>query len=379
MLDHLFELMIPSPRADNRPRVAVIGGGIFGVTAALVLARFCDIRLFERSADLFQGATFANHNRQHFGFHYPRSLETARQCLQSHQDFRRFYGEAELSDFPNYYCVAASNSKVGPEQYLQFCDTAGLHYKRELPPEGILARDKIALSLRVQEGVCDFATLKAAALSRLKREPAISICTEHTVSGGQILEDGTKQLSISEGRQVKHETFDFIINATYAHYNTFCDWFGFQQRTFQFNLQELNIVELPRGLRIGVTIMDGVFPSIIPMGRTPYHLLAHVNASQLIRESSNHLKPLLSRVSAIESNWSGVLDASVEYLPVLKEARYVRSLFVDRVVDAGASETDARLTDITHHGSGCFSIFAAKIITCVSTADKLAEMIRSQL
>jgi hypothetical protein len=233
--------------------------------------------------------------------------------------------------------------------------------------------------LRVEEGVIDFPTLRDHALLRLKKEPGILISTEHTATAGRILPDGTKEITFSCGRQTKRETFDFLINATYAHYNTFCDWFGFPQRNFQFNLQELDIIELPRDLRLGVTIMDGVFPSFIPMGKTPFHILAHVNASQLIRESSSHIKPLLSRVSVLESNWAGVLEASSEYLPILKEARYVKSLFVDRVVDAGASETDARLTDITNHGGGCFSIFAAKIITCVSTADKLATMISSQL
>jgi len=347
------------------------------VTTALALTPSCDVQLYERSSSLFQGATFANHNRQHFGFHYPRSLETAQQCLESHDDFRRFYGEAEIFDFPNYYCIGTSGSKVSPEDYVRFCDKAGLRYRCEEPPEGVLAPDKVALALRVEEGVLDFATLREIALARLAREPGIRIFTEHAMSGGKILGDGTKQLTISANRQERNEVFDFVINATYAHYNEFCDWFGFPQRTFQFNLQELNIIELPRGLRLGVTIMDGVFPSVIPMGKTPYHLLAHVNASQLIRESSSHLKPLLSRVSAIESNWEGVLEVSAEYLPILKEARYVKSLFVDRVVDAGAASTDARLTDITNHGAGCFSIFAAKVITCVSTAEKLAKMIQS--
>jgi hypothetical protein len=369
---------MPSARAKAPPRVAIIGGGIFGVTAALVLARFCEVHLFERSEHLLQGATFGNHNRQHFGFHYPRSPETARQCLESHLDFRRFYSQAEFFDFPNYYCVAADNSKVSPEFYLRFCDQAGLYYRREFPPEGVVDRDKIALSLRVDEGVIDFATLKEIVLLRLKDEPNLHIHTENEVTAGQVLPDGSKEILVHRERQVKRETFDFLINASYAHYNAFCDWFHFPPRNFQFNLQELDMIELPRGLRLGATIMDGVFPSFIPMGKTSYHLLAHVNASQLIRESSSHLQPLLNRISVLESNWAGVLEASVEYLPILKEARYVKSLFVDRVVDAGASTTDARLTDITDHGAGCFSIFAAKIITCVSTAEKLAEMISSQ-
>ena len=361
----------------DKPQVAIIGGGLFGVTAALVLARFCDIQLFEKASELFQGATFANHNRQHLGFHYPRSPETAFQCLESHGDFQRFYGEAEILDFPNYYCVAAHGSKVTPEQYLSFCHTVSLQYEQEFPPSGFLANGKIALSLRTNEGVCDLAAMKRIALRRIAREPTINVRTNRAVIGGAILDNGTKQLTVMGRDDAQIESFDFVINATYAHYNSFCNWFGFPCRDLQFNLQELNIVELPDRIGIGATIMDGAFPSLIPMGGTPYHLLAHVNESQLIRESSRQLTPLLGRISVIESNWEGVLEASSEYLPVLRKARYIKSLFVDRVVDASASQTDARLTDITDHGSGCFSIFAAKLITCVSTADKLAALISS--
>jgi hypothetical protein len=366
-------------RSQNRPRVAIIGGGLFGVTAALALARFCDVQIFEKALALFQGATFANHNRQHFGFHYPRSPETARQCLESHADFQRLYGDAEIFGFPNYYCVAASHSKVTPSHYLKFCDDVGLPYELGFPSKEMLAEDKIALSLRVNEGVCDLAALKQIALHRLKETPNIYVRTNQAVTDGRILGNQAKELTIVEEGKLRHETFDFIVNATYAHYNTFCKWFGFPLRDFQFNLQELNIVELSDDIRIGLTIMDGPFPSMIPMGGTPFHLLAHVNESQLVRECSRHSTPLLGRVSAIESNWSGILKASVEYFPILRKARYVKSLFVDRVVNATASKTDARLTDITDHGSGCFSIFAAKLITCVSTAEKIAEMILDRI
>jgi glycine/D-amino acid oxidase-like deaminating enzyme len=364
---------------SSKPRVAVIGGGIFGVTAALTLAPFCEVRILERSGALFQGATFANHNRQHLGYHYPRSLETARQCLESHDDFRSFYGDAEFYDFANFYCVAARDSKIDPDQYIAFCEKAGLRYERATPPEGLVDPSRLALTLRVPEGVCNFTVLRELALARLRAAPAIEIRTGHAVLGGRLLAGGAKELVVASGDGARPETYDFVINATYAHYNTFCQWFDFPRRNFQFNLQELNIIELPQPSAVGVTIMDGVFPSMIPMGGTPYHLLAHVNASQLVRESSRHPQPLLSRLSAIESNWAGVLEASIDYLPILHRARYVKSLFVDRVVDADAAATDARLTDLTDHGSGCVSIFAAKVITCVSTAKKLAELIRRQL
>ena len=310
MLGHLRELMPTNSRPKTRPRIAIIGGGIFGVTAALVLSRHCDIALFERAPALFRGATFANHGRQHFGFHYPRSPETARQCLASHAEFRSLYGDAEVMDFPNYYCVASQNSKVTCQQYLEFCDKVGLKYAHELPPQGAIDPENVALSLRAQEGVLDYATMEKIALSNLERQPSINVHLNQEVVSGRIVEKGTKELAFYSEDKTRRECFDFVINATYASYNTFCDWFGFETKLFQYNLQELNIVALPPGIRLGVTVMDGVFPSIIPMGRTNYHILAHVEASQLVRESSKHSKPLLNRVPSIQSNWDGVLQAS---------------------------------------------------------------------
>jgi len=360
-------------------KVAVIGGGIFGITAALALARRCRVEIFEKTPALLRGATFANHGRQHFGFHYPRSPETARQCLDSHADFQRLYGAAEVNDFPNYYAVASEGSKVDPQQYLRFCDKLGLTYEEAEAPEGAIAREKVAMVLRVNEAVLDYETLRAIALKQLAERPEIMVHLDHEILEGRMGSGEAKELTLRANGKTKKESFDYVVNATYAYYNRFCEWFGFEKKLLQYNLQELNVVELPDNLRIGVTVMDGVYPSVIPMGRTRYHLLAHVNESQLVRESSQSPAPLLGRVPAIESNWSGVLKASAEYLPMLEKATYIRSLFVDRVVDARAHETDTRLTDLTDHGSGCYSIFAAKVITCVSTAEKLAGMVAHQL
>ena len=83
----------------------------------------------------------------------------------------------------------------------------------------------------------------------------------------------------------------------------------------------------------------------------------------------------MSRVSYVEGNWQGVLEACQRYLPILREATLVRSLFVDRVVDAECLESDTRLTELKRHGQGCWSIFAAKVITCVTTSGELCRQL----
>jgi hypothetical protein len=365
-------------RLKRRPRIGIIGGGIFGLSCALNLADTYDVTVFEQGPDIFCGATYANHNRHHYGFHYPRSPETALQCLEASTEFEALYGDCCMWDFFNYYCVATSHSKTTPEDYLDYCNRVGIEYFEEWPEDGVLDKSKIALSLRVKEGIYDFKILKRLVKKRIEAMPMIKIKYGHRVLSGHMEQSGDKVLIVENKNEAREFRFDYLISSIYANYNLFCDWFGFEKRLFQFNLQELDVIELPIEKRLGVTIQDGPFPSFLPLGRSNQYLLAHVEASQLIRDISSKTIPLLNRVAYVESNWPEIRDVCSEYIPVLKKATYIRSIFVDRVVDAKHLKDDARLTDFVNHGFGCWSIFAAKIITCETNAKKIAAEVRGQ-
>ena len=143
-----------------KKKVGIIGGGIFGLSCAMNLDKTHDVTVFDQASDIMTGATYANHNRHHLGYHYPRSPETAEQCLKSREDFEKVYGACCVNDFASYYCVSKDDSKTSAEDYIRFCDKVGLKYKEEWPAEGVLDRSKIALSLRTEEGVYDFIALK---------------------------------------------------------------------------------------------------------------------------------------------------------------------------------------------------------------------------
>jgi len=365
---------------NKKPRVGIIGSGIFGLSCAIHLANDFEVVVFERDSDILKGATYANHNRHHYGFHYPRSPETAEQCLQSKHSFEKIYGKCCRWDFDNYYCVAEKNSKTTPEQYLQFCNLMKFQYKEQWPKNGILNPDKIALSLKVKEGIYDYNILRQLVEKRLSASKnKIKINLKHDVVEGNILPNGEKCLvTVHNGKKNEHQ-FNFVINAMYANFNRFCDWFQFPKHHLQFNLQELDIIELPVKQTLAITVQDGPFPSFMPLGFTNQYLLAHVEASQLIRESSKETTPLLNRVSYVPTDWLTIQNICSEYIPLLAQARYIKSIIVDRVVDASRLDTDARLTEITNHGQGCFSVFAAKIITCESTAAKVTKLLKEEL
>ena len=74
-------------------KIAVIGCGIFGAMIALKLQEEGhEVSIYERLSEPLLGASFNNQNRLHLGFHYPRDINTAKQCIKGFDDF--------LSTFP---------------------------------------------------------------------------------------------------------------------------------------------------------------------------------------------------------------------------------------------------------------------------------------
>ena len=72
-------------------KIAIIGGGLFGITSYITLKRKgYDCALFERKKDLLLGASTNNLNRVHFGYHYPRDDQTAKQSLKGYLSFKKF-------------------------------------------------------------------------------------------------------------------------------------------------------------------------------------------------------------------------------------------------------------------------------------------------
>ena len=66
-------------------KVAVIGGGFYGIMASLELAKsdfVKEVFLFDKGRSLMNAAGKYNQARLHLGFHYPRSKLTVKQCIK---------------------------------------------------------------------------------------------------------------------------------------------------------------------------------------------------------------------------------------------------------------------------------------------------------
>ena len=54
-------------------RIAIIGAGFFGTACAIRLSKKHNVHLFEKKNTILCGASRANQQRFHLGYHYPRS------------------------------------------------------------------------------------------------------------------------------------------------------------------------------------------------------------------------------------------------------------------------------------------------------------------
>lgn len=333
-------------------KALVVGGGIFGVCAAIELSKNgIETNLLEKNDKLMQEATSVNQNRFHLGYHYPRSVATAKQCLQGVSSFKEYFGSVLVNPKENYYAIGKDGSRVSFSQYLQFCKNLGLQYQEKLPGSEILNPTGISGCIKVSEPVMNLARFKTKAEGLLKK------------SGAKIYLKRKFEESDASG-------YDIVVNATYSNLNNVNKILDLPRREFRYDLCNVPVLSLPKELSgIGITIMDGEFYSILPYGDTPYHLFWSVKGSAL-RSISTYPPARSSKKIADYNNG--------RFVPLLKKAKLVDVLRVTKVLRPDVELSDERVTDLIDYGGGKFAILSAKINTCVLTARKLVKLINAQ-
>jgi D-amino-acid oxidase len=104
----------------NVPSLAIIGGGVFGLTAAIEVAQLeIQISVFDRSPKVLQGATKLNNGVIHLGYHYPRSVETVLQSKKGTANFLSRFADCVRSTYNKYYCIASEGSFTSGKDYLE--------------------------------------------------------------------------------------------------------------------------------------------------------------------------------------------------------------------------------------------------------------------
>ncbi len=343
----------------NKAKVAVVGGGIFGVTAAVRLARAgFSVDLFEKEKDLLQAASGINQFRLHRGYHYPRSAETMRDCLRAEASFLKEYGEAVIADDHHHYCIAKEDSLINHKDYIRTVADLGLKFS-EVKTD-LVNHDKIALVIKADEKRIDPDKLRKISRKKLKIA-GVSL---------RLNEEATAN---------KLKKYDFRVIATYANINELLS--SSRQRDYQFELCEKPVVKLPREFNGKcLVVMDGPFMCLDPLGRTGNFLFG--NVVHAIHQTNVGKKPefdkkfksLLNKGvirNPLVTNFKKFIESGSQFIPGLARAKHVGSMFTFRTVLPHLEKTDARPTVVTKIDDKTVTIFSGKIGNCVEAAEEV--------
>lgn len=342
-------------------RVAVIGAGVFGCTAAIHAARAGhDVHLYDALSGHLKAASGVNQFRLHAGYHYPRSPETVRECRAGLASFRKEYGAAVIDGGEHLYAIAAEGSRMSADDYLDFCDGQGLPYEKW--QVGGLLKQTVAVAIEVSEARIDPWRLGVEIADKL---------------------DGvTLHFGVPATAGLRKQ-YDRIVIAAYAATNQVARALGCMERAYQFEVVEKPVVELDPELRdFSLVVLDGPFCSIDPFGQTGRHLMGHVEHAILSRnvgqdaDISMDILPLLNSgiVNASPSRFEVMADALREFAD-LGTIRHIGSMFTVRAVLPDRDDTDERPTLVEPLDDQVLRVFSGKIGTCVEAAKQVCDMI----
>ena len=343
-------------------KVAVIGGGLFGCTAAIHCARAGhDVHLFESSGDVMKGATAGSYNRLHRGYHYPRSKETGRESLSAEASFRQEYGKAIIDGGTQLYAIADGGLIDGPD-YLYFLETMNLRYVRNVDHALIAGTEWI---FEVEEPRIDPDALVEAVKDKLSSvkvhfEPMPRDIRDHV---------------------------DAIVVASYAGSNDVLRELDLAPETYKFQVVEKPLVQLPADFHhTSIVVLDGPFCCLDPHGLTDAHVLGHV--VETVHHSNvgyaadvpADLRPFVNHGlyrDFPQTRIKRVIEAMESHIPGVKAANYIGSTLTVRAVLPDQEKTDARPTLVQRLDSQVVRVFSGKMGTAVSAAREVVASLRA--
>lgn len=354
--------------------IVVIGCGIFGAEIALkASSKGLSVKVFEANEDILLGASMNNQNRLHLGFHYPRDIETGIQSIRGFDLFKKKYEKCIQSNFLNTYFIADNNSFTNIDEYLIFCKELGIPFKNINSKDLPIRLEGVGSGISCDEVVYDCEILRDIVKESIKYNN-INISLKSRVDEiGKI--DNLFTLKTTSGEEVDA---DVVINATYGASNYLTEQLGILVPERQYEYTAVPIIELDID-RIGVTIMDGPFLTILPFGTTNKFLLYHVDLSVIDSEVSTklNLEWLVKETSPLskidkEEYFNMMIDQCKNFIPVLKNSKLIDFLEGPRMVLPRSEHSDARPSLITNTNN-YIEVFSGKIDHSIWVAEEISK------
>jgi len=353
-------------------KIIIIGAGIHGLTSGIELAKAgYDVTILDKNKEIFQGTSGATHNRAHLGYHYPRSIVTAKECIKGLYNFSEKYPEAIEDKFQSFYMIEKSGN-VSLKEYENFCKEINIPFNNAWPQEEFLNRELLEGGTLTCEPIFDINKLRIILLKEVEKYNIKLILSAELVD----FEKGNDTYLLMYKTDEKTFTgiyADIIINATYAYYNNILKILDLEEDYKKYKIQYTEVIVVESDIELpSITIMDGPFCSIMRYAGMPNkYLLYDVKNSTLFQEENYFVRDL-----DLQSNFKKIIDHFSKYFPFIRDLKFVESWKGIRPVPVEITD-DARNTQILAHKKypGIYSIQEGKFISATLIADQIVEMI----
>tara|TARA_Y100000389_G_C17459022_1_gene520282 strand:- start:25 stop:1041 length:1017 start_codon:yes stop_codon:yes gene_type:complete len=105
-------------KKNKLKKILIVGAGWYGCHIGLYLKqKKHNVKIYEKSSDIFLGSSGYNQFRLHTGYHYPRSSKTIEEAKKNYFNFVKRY--KKFISFPkkNIYCIAKEKSLIDAKTY----------------------------------------------------------------------------------------------------------------------------------------------------------------------------------------------------------------------------------------------------------------------
>ncbi len=244
----------------------IIGGGIFGCYAALYLAeRNQRVLLLEKENQLLTKASIVNQARLHSGYHYPRSIATARMSDENKLRFTEEHQKFINFSFDKYYGIDKHGSFTDRVQFQRFCEHLKIKCK-QVTDHPYINFDRLEALFLTTEYSFDPILIAQYYRQRVLNCPGIEVELGIKVASANATKDGWQLYYQSKNGSAEKLMARQVINATYAGSNSINQIFRVRPLRLMHEISEMVFVTSPQIKNMGITVMDGQFGSLMPYG-----------------------------------------------------------------------------------------------------------------
>ena len=290
------------------------------------------------------------------------------------------YADCVDRSFPHYYAVGKEMSKITAGQFAEFCRRIGAPLMvAPAKVSQMFDSSRVDAVFEAQECAFDAVKLRARVTAELATA-GVEVALESEAI--RVATNAAETVvAIKSNDSEFGVTADLVLNATYSRLNHLLAASGAAPIPAKHEFTEMALIEPPVELGgAAVTMMDGPFFSMMPYPSRGLFTFSHVRYTPQCHWHDTQAEPIRDAewlLANPRSRFAHMVRDAQRYLPAMRGARYVDSLFEVKTVMPRSEQDDSRpilLRECVEHPA-VLTVLGAKIDSVYDVEDALAAVL----